>query len=387
MTSAARADHVVACRLARRAVQHASQRVAADQVALRDAPRQRRIHIARTLGLVVGRDGDGAAIDDSLMLRVGQHIIAGQAVVAVGQGVTHVGVTVAGVGAVERCRGSHTQRFAFDQVGQRSRGCLGGRAAVVDLASNRGALDTEHATRNGGARIGGVQHIVAGVAASQAEGDRLALARVLVGEAARDPQRIARDDAGNGIRAGNRCHGVAVVDLVQRAERAVQLARRDRCRGRAVGADRVVAGVSARQRTADIHQLADGSILVREGARRRQRNGVALDHAVERARRIGGSGAVIGLAGGRDGARQGLGRDVGQRRGVGAQLVVARVGAGQDTVHRHQLAIAHVLVAEQARGIDGDVVALHHAVQRAGGGGIARAVVHLAGGRQRTAGL
>ncbi|KAG1239691.1 hypothetical protein G6F68_018387 [Rhizopus microsporus] len=97
---AARADHVVACRLARRAVQHASQRVAADQVALRDAPRQRRIHIARTLGLVVGRDGDGAAIDDSLMLRVGQHIIAGQAVVAVGQGVTHVGVTVAGVGAL-----------------------------------------------------------------------------------------------------------------------------------------------------------------------------------------------------------------------------------------------------------------------------------------------
>ncbi|KAG1318426.1 hypothetical protein G6F63_015219 [Rhizopus arrhizus] len=66
-----------------------------------------------------------------------------------------------------------------------------------------------------------------------------------------------------------------------------------------------------------------------------------------------------------------------------APQVVARIGTGQDTVHRHQLGIAHVLVAEQARGIDGDVVALHHAVQRAGGGGIARAVVHLASGCQR----
>ncbi|KAG1459487.1 hypothetical protein G6F57_014499 [Rhizopus arrhizus] len=181
-----------------------------------------------------------------------------------------------------------------------------------------------------------------------------------------------------------RLRGRVRLDLARRRDGAGDRLRRNGGDRRAVGADRVVAGVSARQRTADIHQLADGSILVREGARRRQRNGVALDHAVERARRIGGSGAVIGLAGGRDGARQGLGRDVGQRRGVGAQLVVARVGAGQDTVHRHQLAVAHVLVAEQARGIDGDVVALHHAVQRAGGGGIARAVVHLAGGRQRT---
>ncbi|KAG1182461.1 hypothetical protein G6F35_015596 [Rhizopus arrhizus] len=157
---------------------------------------------------------------------------------------------------------------------------------------------------------------------------RLAVANVLVCErtGARQRHSIGQDLAGQAARraGGHR----AVVDLARRRDGAGDRLRRNGGDRRAVGADRVVAGVSARQRTADIHQLADGSILVREGARRRQRNGVALDHAVERARRIGGSGAVIGLAGGRDGARQGLGRDVGQRRGVGAQQVVARIGTG-----------------------------------------------------------
>ncbi|KAG0920758.1 hypothetical protein G6F32_015440 [Rhizopus arrhizus] len=102
------------------------------------------------------------------MLRVGQHIIAGQAVVAVGQGVTHVGVTVAGVGAVERCRGSHTQRFAFDQVGQRSRGCLGGRAAVVDLA-RRGDVAGKGRRRDVGLALGHAvaQRVVVGVRPAQ----------------------------------------------------------------------------------------------------------------------------------------------------------------------------------------------------------------------------
>ncbi|MNV16853.1 hypothetical protein D3C71_1076240 [compost metagenome] len=380
---AACADHVIACRLARRAAQHASQRVVADQVALRNTPRQRRIPIARALGLVVSRDGDRAAVDDRLMLRVGQHVVAGQTVVAVGQRVAHVGIAVAGVDAVERCRRSHAQGFACDQVGQRSRRRQGRRVAVIDLAGDRGAVHAQHATRNRGARIGSVQHVVAGVAAGQCEGDCLALSGVLIGEIACDAQRVACDDPGNGIRAGDRCRRVAVVDLVQRAQRTIQLACRDRRRGRGVGGDGVVARVRARQRAVDVDPLANGGILVSEGARGRQGNRITRHHAAERARRVGGGRAVIGLAGGRDGARQGLRRDAGLRRGVGAQQVVAGIDARQHAVHRHQLAVADVLVAEQARGVDGHIVALHYAVQCAGRGGVARTVVYLAGGGQR----